>query len=57
MEKEYMVTQIAFALCCLIKNLMWETSEKLTKEKEYNKCYQNKFRSSGSGFHRIFYKG
>jgi hypothetical protein len=38
-----MVTQIAFALCCLIKNLMLETSEKLTKEKEYNNCHQNKF--------------
>jgi hypothetical protein len=57
MEKEYMVTQITFALCCLIKNLMCETYEKLTKEKEYNKCHQDKFRSSGSRFHRIFYKG
>jgi hypothetical protein len=33
MEKEYMVTQIAFALCWLVKHLMWETSRKLTKEK------------------------
>jgi hypothetical protein len=56
MEKERMVTHIAFALCCLVKNLMWETSEKLTKEKEYN-CHQDIFRSSGSWFHRIFYKG
>jgi hypothetical protein len=57
MEKEYMVTQIVFALCWLIKYLMWETSEKLTKEKEYNKCHQDQFRSCGSEFHRIFYKG
>jgi hypothetical protein len=34
-----MVTQIAFALYCLIKNLMWETSEKL----EYNKCHRDNF--------------
>ena len=33
MEKECMVIQIAFALCCLVKNLMWETSRKLTKGK------------------------
>jgi hypothetical protein len=47
MEKERMVTHIAFALCCLVKNLMRETSGKLTKEKEYN-CHQDIFRSSGS---------
>jgi hypothetical protein len=48
MEKEYMVTQIAFALCRLIKNLMRETSWKLTKEKkEYNSCYRDRFRFSG----------
>jgi hypothetical protein len=28
-----MVIQIAFALCCLVKNLMRETSRKLTKGK------------------------
>jgi hypothetical protein len=33
-EKECMVIQIALALCCLIKNLMWETSRKLTKGKK-----------------------
>jgi hypothetical protein len=57
MEKERMVTHIAFALCCLVKNLMWETSGKLTKEKEYNNCHQDIFRSCISKFNWIFYKG
>jgi hypothetical protein len=33
MEKERMVTHIAFALFCLVKNLMWETLGKLTNGK------------------------
>jgi hypothetical protein len=43
MEKKYMVTQTAFALCCLIKNLMWETSEKLTKEKSIANAVRTNF--------------
>jgi hypothetical protein len=34
MEKERMVAQIAFALCCLVKNLMRETSEKTHQGKK-----------------------
>jgi hypothetical protein len=33
MEKEYMVTQIAFSLCCLVKNLMRETSKNSPRKK------------------------
>jgi hypothetical protein len=45
----------AFAHCCLVKNLTWETSGKLIKEKEYKICLQDKLWPSGS-YHFEFTK-
>jgi hypothetical protein len=59
-EKEYMVTQITFAICYLVKTLMRETSE--NKENEYNNCHQDRLDlldldSIESSTTHIFYKG
>jgi hypothetical protein len=36
-----------------LKTLCEKLQKNSLRKKEYNKCHQNKFRSSGSGFHRI----
>jgi hypothetical protein len=43
MEKEHMVTRIAFALWCLVKTLCEKLQENSSREKEYNNYHQGIF--------------
>jgi hypothetical protein len=58
MEKECMVVQIAFALCCLVKKPRVRNFKKTHQgKKSTTAVIGTDFDPLGSRFYRIFYKG